>query len=249
MTPDPTTSRAFYQAIFGWQFDGTDTDSIALVNDRPVCGVWSDDAELGQGLSYWHVYLEVSDLHSTLARARQPDGTVLWGPTDYRGVAAIATLRDPAGATFSVWQSATPGEFLTDVAGASSWTELVTEDPVAIVDFYRQTLELEPASAHLGDRSYRLFIGDDRPIAGVVQSATAAHWRTYFLVTDLAATLDTATAAGGTVASSPCETLIGTTAFIRDPHGALLGLREQRKTSGKSRAPDDNAGFPITLDL
>ncbi|GAB92219.1 hypothetical protein GORHZ_168_00160 [Gordonia rhizosphera NBRC 16068] len=248
VTPDRAQTQHFYHELFAWEFADSDHESIALIDGRPVCGIWPDSGELGRGLSYWHIYLHVADLGSAIRRAARTDGAILWGPGDYLGLASVATVRDPVGATFSLWQPHRTDRLLTDLSGTLTWAELVADELAAIPSFYGAAIGLDAAMTRTPGRRYRVLLSDGIPVAGVVHSATKAHWRAYFSVPDLTSALAKATDIGGHVVSPPVETAIGRTALIRDPHGALLGLLQPTSGPGHETT-DDNAGYPSTLTL
>nr|WP_272918279.1 VOC family protein [Gordonia sp. SID5947] len=143
---------------------------------------------------------------------------------------------------------------MTDVPGSLTWAELVVDEPSSVADFYHNLLHLNARTIALEDRRYRVLCVDDVPVSGVVRSAVKAHWRIYFSVSDLSATLSRAESIGGKVLSPPSATIPGTTALIRDPHGAIVGLMEADHGRGANSRHavsevDDNAGYPTSLRL
>jgi uncharacterized protein len=59
---------------------------------------------------------------------------------------------------------------------------------------------------------------------GGAQQGAPAHWLAYFAVADADASVDAATAAGGTVLSGPDDTPFGRMAFLTDPDGATFAV-------------------------
>ncbi|MYR07559.1 hypothetical protein GTV32_15160 [Gordonia sp. SID5947] len=79
VTPDLEQSKLFYRTLFGWVYTDEGHESIAMLDGRPVCGLWPDSGKLAAGLSYWHTYLQVHDIHTTLERLSETREAVLWG--------------------------------------------------------------------------------------------------------------------------------------------------------------------------
>ncbi|MFW0796538.1 VOC family protein [Gordonia sp. CPCC 205515] len=247
VTPDVSAARSFYTALFQWEYVDNGRQTIALLDDQPVCGIWPGSAELANGASYWHPYFRVGDLNLAASEARRAGGELLWGPSDYLGAAQVSTIQDPAGASMSLWEPTISGRAVMNALGASSWFELVTPDPMLVADFYQSTLRLTPDISQSNQHSYRVLTHSGIPVAGVVRSNGPSHWRTYFLVDDLDRALRDTTKERGSIASPPQHTLIGDTALIRDPAGALLGL--VAKLGAPQSPVNDNAGFPNSLNL
>jgi predicted enzyme related to lactoylglutathione lyase len=98
-TPDPAAARAFYGAVFGWQFG---EGSYSQVNGNGG-GLW-DTSEIGA--ETWAVfYIEVADVAASIENAVAAGARVVRAPVD-TGVIRFAHLADPAGNRFGVWERA-----------------------------------------------------------------------------------------------------------------------------------------------
>jgi predicted enzyme related to lactoylglutathione lyase len=126
-TSDPERAAAFYGALFGWQTRSVDFGggTTATMWTLPGYGralealdpdIRNRHAEAGvpegftdavawllhdDGPAHWHVTFSVDDTDAVVDRAAQLGGTVVTPPFD-AGPTRVATLSDPAGATFSV---------------------------------------------------------------------------------------------------------------------------------------------------
>ena len=247
-TPDMPGALKFYGCLFGWEFHDTGYELIAHLGGRPVCGMWPIESDASGSRSYWHVFHGVSQLDHALSTAVAQGAEVLLAPIDYRGVSTAATLRDPAGATFSLWERRTGWPFLAGVAGALVWVELAVGAPRQIAHFYRATLDLTTGNVRTADEDYRVFASKGQPVAGVVQNTADPRWRIYFATSDINRAIGQVEGLGGQVVSTPAEIGVGAAALIRDPSGAMFGLLETARIE-PGGAADDNAGYPIGLSL
>jgi predicted enzyme related to lactoylglutathione lyase len=116
--------------------------------------------------------------------------------------------------------------------GAIWWSELLTNDVDGAVRYYGDTCGWAFDSMPMGDSEYRIAIAHGKPVAGIMDSATADDmgceppcWFTYIAVDDVAASVAATQAAGGEVLRTPYDVpQVGRIAIVRDPGGAPLGL-------------------------
>jgi uncharacterized protein len=104
---DVERAKVFYGELFGWTF-------------RPMpeyhLDYWLVDAGEGRGTigALWPtdvaptdsgavVYIAVTDLRETLARAEQLGGTLVREPTDVGDGTSFALVRDPTGTLLGLW--------------------------------------------------------------------------------------------------------------------------------------------------
>lgn len=104
-TTDPQAARAFYGEVFGWTFGAANPGGYATVNEN-AGGLW-DSSRIGGG-SWAVFYVEVADIHATLAHATAA-GAATVRPLVDNGVILFAHLADPAGNRFGVWQRKVAG--------------------------------------------------------------------------------------------------------------------------------------------
>lgn len=114
-TRDIARAEAFHRAVFGW----TTTPFAAGPTTYRVLATAGDDAGFGgmmemdeqwEGIpSHWSIYLHVTDVDASLARALELGGSVRVPAFDVPGVGRIARLDDPSGAGFYVMTPSPPG--------------------------------------------------------------------------------------------------------------------------------------------
>lgn len=106
---DAGAARDFYASVVGWTAEPTPMDGY---DDWTMAGA---DGEAAAGICYargenaglppvWIPYFAVTDLDAAVSAATDAGGTVVAGP-QRDGGSGYAVLRDPAGATFAVFQA------------------------------------------------------------------------------------------------------------------------------------------------
>jgi len=130
--------------------------------------------------------------------------------------AAFPPLNDPA------TKEAHPGKFV--------WAELFTTDSTAAAKFYSGVFGWTAVSLEQNGDAYTVLSNGSHPVAGLRQrspsaSKRAARWISYIAVTDIAATLATATKAGGEIRAPAREfPQIGSQAIVTIEAGGPVGL-------------------------
>src|SRR5690348_15629051 len=104
MTPDPEGSKAFYDAVVGWDVGGEgppEYGGYRMINSNGgmAGGVLPLTAEMQQhgARPTWLGYLNVSDVDAKVADIEQAGGKALMPPTDIPNVGRIAMVADPQG--------------------------------------------------------------------------------------------------------------------------------------------------------
>jgi predicted enzyme related to lactoylglutathione lyase len=107
-TRDIARAEAFYGAALGWSaspFDAGPTQYRVLSvpgNESGFGGMLEMNEEWAGIPSHWAIYLHVTDVDATVARALALGGKTLVPAFDVPGVGRIARLDDPSGAGFYV---------------------------------------------------------------------------------------------------------------------------------------------------
>jgi hypothetical protein len=110
-TRDPEAAKAFYGAVFGWEFEGHDMGEMGTytewkLNGASIGGMMDITGRAPAEVpAHWMVYFAVEDADAAVAQIKDLGGQVLFGPVDIpAGRFAMAT--DPWGAGFAVIKSA-----------------------------------------------------------------------------------------------------------------------------------------------
>lgn len=245
----PDADAAFYEATFGWEVD---PDGIARLDGKEVAGTGS--AVLDAGPSRWATSIAVDDVDVAAAAVERAGGRVDRGPIDVSGVARVAAVADPSGATFGLWDAAgRVGAQLVNAPGTWNWSDLATPEPAGAAGFYGavfgwRAVELPAFGAtmwqlpgyadHLDTLDPERAARHDAPgvppgfgdaVGWLVPGHSgAARWVVTFAVADTDAAVERAVAAGATVVEAPHDLGPTRLAVLDDPAGARLTVSHYR---------------------
>jgi predicted enzyme related to lactoylglutathione lyase len=119
---------------------------------------------------------------------------------------------------------------LGPVAGTFGWCELATPDVDAARRFYTELFGWTARESKNSDMPYTEWVAHDQPIGGMMplmpqHGDAPPHWLPYVMVDDCDATVQKASAAGGSVCVSPMDIPhVGRIAVFNDPTGAMLAI-------------------------
>jgi predicted enzyme related to lactoylglutathione lyase len=244
--PDPAAAQAFYRGLFGWTFaDAVPAQApgsylIATLDGRDVAAIAP-----GADEPTWTTYVAVSDADATAARVTELGGTVPAAPQDAGPGGRSATVADPQGAVFRLWQPRRRlGAQLVNAPGSWNFSNLESPDPAAAQEFYRAlfgweagTTDGAPELAGLwrrpgyGDHLESTVDPDIRTrqaqsppgfadaIAWVGPVTSTPGWHVSFTVADRDESVAAVRRLGGTVLSTADDAWTRT-AVIRDPQWA-----------------------------
>jgi predicted enzyme related to lactoylglutathione lyase len=249
---DADAATGFYGGLLGWTFsDAVPADApgsylIAQLDGQDVAAIGPGGADPA-----WHTYIAVDDAVTTASAAVAAGATLISGPEDAGPGGRTATLVDPVGAEFRLWQPRRrPGAQLVNAPGAWNFSNLRTTDPKTALAFYATIFGWtvddmgEGASAMLrvagyGDHLaatvdpdiFQRQAGAPPGFADVVAGLEPAgpdeppHWHVKFTVADRDLSAAAAEQLGGTVVSTT-ETMWTREAVIRDPQGAVFSVSQ-----------------------
>lgn len=243
MTPDPKASKAFYDAVVGWDIDtvptvpGDPEYRMIMAPDGPVGGVLTLSPEMmAQGAKAgWLGYIGVDDVDATVERLRAVGGSVHLPPQDVEGVGRMAMVSDPQGGLFYIMRGVSDENsraYGRMDMGHVSWNELQTgEDDAASFAFYSEVFGWEKAGGMpmpWGEYAFLRGRGEEEIWGAMMPRGTADQpigWTFYFRVPDIEAAFGRVKAAGGTPFSDPMEVPGGERVFNAvDPLGVPFGL-------------------------
>lgn len=225
-TTDVAGAKAFYGALFAWEFADTGSAGYTLCRQdgQDVAGIHEHTEDEGVG---WSSYIAVVDVETATARARELGATVKVDPIDVPGTARMSVIRDPSGAEVSLWQSeGFQGARLVNEVGAWSWNELTTPEVEAAKAFYSELFgwvaedvpaSIPRASFSMGDL---LVGGVHAPARG--EDDPTPRWTVSFTVADADQCVERARDLGGRVVLPPMDIPIGRFAVLADPAGAAF---------------------------
>ncbi len=233
-TTDTVAGKAFYTALFGWNFEdrpmGEGVYYTMFKQDGHYVAALSPLMQemQAQGVpSHWQNYISVDDVDATTAKVAGLGGTVLLAPFDVFDSGRMADIQDPTGAAVTLWQAGNHiGAELINTVGAMSWNELQTHDTTAAAAFYKGLLGWETDTTP--DGSYITFVNNGRMAGGMMKiqaewGNVPPNWGVYFSVADCSAAVAKVQELGGNVMVPPMETPgVGTMAVVQDPQDATF---------------------------
>jgi uncharacterized protein len=106
MSHDFEASKAFYAAVFGYEYGDMSTDSFTYattkVDGRDVGGIGGyHSGLLADTPASWRVFFAATDTDATTARVQVRGGSVTWEPKDHP-YGNLSTVTDDQGARFSI---------------------------------------------------------------------------------------------------------------------------------------------------
>ena len=251
MTPDPEGSKAFYDAVVGWDVSPEGPPEyagyrmIGRSDGKFAGGVLPLTPEMQQhgARPTWLGYLHVQDVDEKLKAIEAAGGKTQMPATDIPNVGRIAMVTDPQGAPFYIMKPLPPQgdpNAKSDVLSVNEaqrvrWNELSTTDQDGAVDFYQRQFGWKQEGAmpmgEMGD--YRFIQANGVNIGAIMRKPPqlpVSMWTYYVGVDDIDRAIAAINNGGGKVLNGPHEIPGGEFALTGlDPQGASFGLVGPRK--------------------
>jgi predicted enzyme related to lactoylglutathione lyase len=162
------------------------------------------------------------------AAARSAGGVIAAEPMDVPNVGRFTVLGDPQHAYSCAWHSLQGDSEASGHPGMGTfcWNQLNTTDVDGAKAFYSKVYGWTNEAFSGGD-DMRVFKAGDTAVASVMKApeGVPAHWLSYVVVEDLAASRARVIELGGTVVVDSIDVpTVGTIAVISDNVGAMIGL-------------------------
>lgn len=106
-TRDVPAAKAFYGAVFGWEFEDNDMGEMGTytgikLGGRSVGGIVDITGRMPDEVpANWLVYFAVEDTDASVEKAKELGGTIVFGPID-SPAGRLAMVTDHSGAAFAV---------------------------------------------------------------------------------------------------------------------------------------------------
>jgi len=109
VTPDQSNSGKFFCELFGWNVKEVDagefgTYSLFEKDGKDVAGMMNPTPDTPGDRSYWHSYIEVSNVDACAEKAPSLGGKVVVKPHDVPDVGRVCIVEDPTGAIAHLMQ-------------------------------------------------------------------------------------------------------------------------------------------------
>jgi len=242
MTPDIDASRAFYKAVFGWEYDignpefgGYTTARLGgQMGERMVAALRGPQPDDPPMPAAWSLYFATNDIEADVARAVKLGAKVVSPVMAVGEFGSMAVLEDATGAAFCFWQAGSHvGAQVTEEPGSAAWYELYTSNAKQARDFYTAVLGAT-ADTMPGGMEYYVLKHGEQMLAGIMQIEPSwgdfhPQWVTYFSVADVDETVATVTKLGGKNLGPIDNSPFGRIAALMDPSGAYFKVVEPPK--------------------
>jgi predicted enzyme related to lactoylglutathione lyase len=235
MTPDIAASRAFYHAVFGWEYDIGSPEfggyTTARLGTRSTVGMMEHQPGSPPMPAAWSLYFATNNIDDDVAHAVKAGAKVLYPTMQVGEFGSMATCEDPTGAVFSFWQAGNHvGSGVTEEPGSTAWHELYAANAQQARDFYNDILGAT-ADPMPGGMEYYVLKHGEQELGGIMQidpawGAFQPQWVTYFAVANVDETVAIVTNHGGKVLGDIDNSPFGRIAALMDPSGALFKIVE-----------------------
>ncbi len=237
-TPDVARTRRFYGELLGWTFTQAGPElagyTTCLLHGRQVAGIMQIPANQPIPTA-WGVYLRSSDVEATARRIVELGGKLLLPPHPVPGgLGSMMFATDALGVPFGVWQPGLHrGAEAYNEPGAMCWHELNTREAARSDQFYRDLFGYQ--QTQVGDctgATYTIYSLAGQQVCGRAEmnaewGDARPQWLTYFMVTDLDATLAVLPRLEGKLLKGPFDLPQGRMAVIADPYGAAMAVLQR----------------------
>lgn len=238
VTPDIDAARAFYQAVFGWEYDIGSPEfggyTNARLGDRTTAGLVGPMPDAPPSPAAWNLYFASDNAEADAARAVESGAKVLFPAMAVGEFGSMAVCEDPTGAAFGFWQAGQHiGSQVTDEPGSATWYELYASSAKQARDFYTALLGAT-ADATPGGLEYYVLKHGEKMLGGIMQIDPSwgdfrPQWMIYFSVADADKTVALIKEHGGKIMGNIDDSPFGRIAAVKDPGGALFKIVEPPK--------------------
>jgi predicted enzyme related to lactoylglutathione lyase len=235
LTSDLDRAKGFYGTVFGWTFESAGPEYGGYVNafkdGHPVAGLMGNDPQF-RSPDGWTTYLHTADINATIAKATAAGGVTCGEPMDIKDKGRMATMTDPTGAFFGLWQPNGHNGFeVVNEHGAPVYFQLTTSDYGKALDFYREVFGWQTETVSDTDEfRYSTANFDGDALLGVMDGTrdmpdgAPSNWFYFLGADDVDKTVQLIVENGGSVVRAAEDTPYGRLAVVADPTGAGFNL-------------------------
>jgi predicted enzyme related to lactoylglutathione lyase len=106
-TTDVDAAKAFYGKLFAWTLEDVPMGDGTYTMVKPGKGTGGGIMKhpVPGAPSAWLAYVEVDDIHTATAKAKELGATIMTDVTEVMGMGWLSILIDPTGAVLGLWQT------------------------------------------------------------------------------------------------------------------------------------------------
>ncbi|CAM1343433.1 VOC family protein [Tenacibaculum amylolyticum] len=218
---NPTKTKTFYEAVFGWKYYNIDNYFTAYLGPKEIVGLYETPLAFQKMKmpSFWMSYIQVSDVESTVEKARELGGIIELVEID-ASIGNIALIRDTLGAGFTVYDGNAFNSRTKNEENTFIFNELHISDATKAISFYKALFDWE--FTEISSNSFAVYNSQNEHIATINEipnsiKSTYEYWICVFGVKDVQKTLKTIEKHNGTMVFDEGERLLcsdGSEAFF-----------------------------------
>jgi hypothetical protein len=235
VTDDVPAARKFYAQLFGWRFWEMGSYTIAVNDDRPLCGMFQRPRPKDRAAEpRWFGYISVRSVGRAQEAVTKAGGRVLAAPQKMPKRGEQAVFADPEGALFGVVKSSSgdPPGFLAE-PGDWIWIQLLSRDAKKASEFYRVVGGYDVLENTASNRLSDYVLASEGYARTTVRTLRSANvkvqptWLPFVRVKNVGESVALAKQLGGKAWIEPKPELFdGKVAVLADPTGAAVGILE-----------------------
>ena len=104
-TPDLSKAKAFYGALFGWEFVDNDMGPAGIYSTfKPSEGPGGGVFSMPMGNQGWLPYVGVDDINQATDKARSLGASIVMGPQEIPNVGWMTLFKDPTGCNIAIFK-------------------------------------------------------------------------------------------------------------------------------------------------
>ena len=114
MTEDVDAAKQFYSQLFDWQLNDVPMgeDTYTLIHPGELTSGGTGGGMMKNPVPgvppHWMAYVQVDDIETATAKAKELGGTVLKDVTEIINTGAFSVIQDPTGAVLGMWEQRGP---------------------------------------------------------------------------------------------------------------------------------------------
>ncbi len=228
-TKDLLRAADFYRALVGWttqEVKGTHRHLLLQYGGRTVASLH----QIVEGSAIWIPHVSVESVERATSDALTL-GATLVDDTDVGDMARLATLSDPEGALFGLWQPKPhQGAQLMEEVCSLWWIEVLSNNVAGAREFYGRLFgwgSFDPAFEPFD--SYTVFTRGDVQEGGILKIGpgwgVSPRWNSIYAVDDCGSTIERAKTLGGSSIFVHTVPKAGRIGILSDPEGASFVIR------------------------
>ncbi len=189
-TYDLRTAQSFYSSVFDWSFyDSGGQYYVSSYQERELCGLYEtpDKFKEMNMPSFWMSYIQVNSVEQTVKQAKNLGGIVELVDLQ-NSIGAIALIRDPMGAGFTIYEGDQLNARFDNEENALVWNELFVSDFYEVKSFYEGIFNWTIGPAKDGCRL--IYNSKKEEIAAIQEVSNEIkgkyeYWGVFFAVKDV----------------------------------------------------------------